>query len=47
MRAKNGLWDKKKEKACKSKGVCKWNKEDIWEGKSSVKDIIGRNEENR
>ena len=36
---KNRLWNKKKEKVCKSRGVCKKNKKDIWESESSIEEV--------
>ena len=44
MRVKDRFWDKKKWKACKSKGFCKENEEDVWRGKSSIEKVTGRDE---
>ena len=45
MRAKNGFWDKKKEKACEGRRVCERNERDIWGGKGGIEEVIEGNNE--
>ena len=44
MEVKDGLWDKKKEDACKGEGICKRDEGDIWESKGGVEKITEGNE---